>query len=129
MDLKRVGANRNFGYTAAFEDEVPTIEFLGESGGISFSVARADGMGAQGEYDYVVNLSSDDVAEMLIFLAEQQDISKSKSLCNALRRSSNAILRLLILSSGLPFLFQPTERERRVKGIKRKLDERRNGEN
>jgi hypothetical protein len=109
MDLKRKGRNRDSGFHTAFENRSARLSFDPTLGFVHFNVVGADGMGAQGEYEYSVSLSSNDLAALIEFLSQQQSLIENGPLNAQLRLQSHSLLRLLIASSGLPYALQPTE--------------------
>ena len=109
MDLKRKGDNRDSGYSVAFKNKSPRLSIDAALGHLHFDVAGADGMGAQGKYEYRLTLDAGDLCVALEFLAKQRTILEEGALNTHLRSQSHSLLRLLVASSGLPLALQPTE--------------------
>ena len=107
MNLKRKGAKRNTGYSVAFMEKGPSISYDKVSGELSLTVSRAQGMGAQGLYEYVVTLSPSDIGEVLKFIAAKGLPFENGPLRHRIVDASHAILQLLIGSSGLQFSIAP----------------------
>jgi len=103
MELSRIGANRKDKNSIAFSGKKPKISINKETDAIIFEVKSADGMGAQGQYDYTLSLSVEDIKCLLDFLAKQRRIFEDGPLQGVLESTSNSLLRLLIASSSLPF--------------------------
>ncbi len=109
MDMKRKGHNRDSGYSIAFENKSAQFSVEVSSGQVHLDIAGAEGMGAQGEYEYRITLDTSDLCALLEFLAEQRTILEEGVLNTQLRTQSHNLLRLLIASSGLPLALKPTE--------------------
>lgn len=120
MELSRMGTNRKEVRKKAFSDAVPTLNFDAKSGNIQLSVRDANGMGAQGKYDYTVTLNPNDLKSILELMSKQHCAFKESELQQTLISSSNALLRLLIASSGVPFEVAPSEAELRLAALKEK---------
>ena len=121
MEVSRIGAFRKEVRTTVFKDREPSLSFDEKTGNLKLLVKNAEGMGAQGHYDYTVTLSVDDIKSILKLLSKQHSAFKESELQKTLTSSSHALLRLLIASSGAPFEVAPSEAELRAKALKEKL--------
>ena len=107
MNLKRKGTNRDSGYRTAFKEKNPSISHEKDSGELSLTVSKARGMGPEGQYDYVVTLSPNDISEILKFIAIKGLSFENGPLRDSIVNSSHVILQLLMGSSGLQLSIVP----------------------
>ena len=121
MELSRMGTFHKEVRKKAFSDAEPSLSFDAKTGSIQLSVRGANGMGAQGKYDYTVTLSANDLKSILELMSKQHSAFKESELQQTLIGSSHALLRLLIASSGVPFEVAPSEAELRMAALKEKI--------
>src|SRR5450830_594243 len=117
MELSRIGANRKELKMKAFSEKEPSLSFDLETGGLTFLVQHADGMGQQGQYNYTIKLDTNDLKAIFMFLAEQPSAFEPSQLQTLLEESSHSLLRLLIASSSLPFQLAPTKEQLKLKAL------------
>lgn len=110
MDLTRMGANRKEVRSTAFTGKEPSLSIDQKTGSIKLLVRYAAGMGAQGEYDYTVTITPEDLSAILSVVSmEPTAFQAGSQLQKALEFSALGILRLLSAASTLPFQLEPTE--------------------
>lgn len=124
MKLSRIGANRKESRGIAFSNKVPEVSLDSKSGDVNLVVRYAEGMGAQGQYDYTIALSPKDISAILTHLSIQRSAFEPGQLQDILRESSPALLRLLFASSALPFLLAPTNTQLELQAAREKAAQR-----
>lgn len=126
MDLSRTGANRKEVRSTAFSNHKPTLTIDPQTGSISLVVRRGDGMGASGQYDYTIVISTADLSAMLEVVSKERTAFQDGPLKGALEASAAYLLRLLAAASALPYQLAPTEAQLRMQAVKRKIEAKRN---
>lgn len=119
MDLTRIAANRKAGLTAAFSDRRPSVTIDDATGAIKLVVPRAEGMGAQGQYDYTVSISPNDLIEILYSISMNPALGQRGKLQESLASSAVPLLRLLSAASALPSQLAPSATENMLESLKK----------
>lgn len=128
MDLTRIGANRKEFRATAFADRQPSISIDAKSGSIKLLVRCADGMGAQGRYDYTIALSPTDLSELLNLVSAERTAFQPGELQACLALSAAALLRLVSAASCLPFQLAPTEEQIKLRQARARIEAKRAAE-
>ena len=121
MELKRRGSNRDSGFTSAFSGKKPKIRFVKSSGAVELAVDGANGMGAQGAYEYVITLGPNDVQAILSFIGSQRAAFEDGPFRESLVKASHGLLRLLIGSCGMPLLLPPSPEDLKLQELRQRL--------
>jgi hypothetical protein len=119
MDLTRTAANRKAGLTTAFSGRKPSVTIDESSGAIKLGVTRAEGMGTQGQYDYTVLISPDDLAAILSTISTSPAPGQKGKLQESLASSAVPLLRLLSAASALPSQLAPSASEKILDSLKK----------
>lgn len=120
MKLTRIGANRKEVQALAFENQSPAVSVESTSGVISLLVKNAKGMGAQGRYDYTVELSAEDLMNILNKLSLSRAIFTEGPFQLELEKAAASLLRLLASSTALPFQLAPSKAQLLLQQMKEK---------
>ena len=119
MDLTRIAANRKAGLSTAFRGQKPSVAIDETTGAIKLVVSRAEGMGAQGQYDYTVLVSPDDFANILDAISTNPALGQKGKLQESLATSAVPLLRLLSAASALPSQLAPSASENMLASLKK----------
>lgn len=102
MLLKRWGANRDCGWTALINKEA-TVSWNKKDSCVKLSARRVNDPNGNGQYNYDVELSLEEIAKILTVVSEQAVDNSSAAVKDKLAHSTKPLFRLLMASSGLPF--------------------------
>lgn len=102
MLLKRWGANRNSGWTGLINNKDFTASWNKKDSVVELTVKRVNDPNANGQYNYEVVLSLEEISKILALLSDQALQHSSEVTSQKLSSSTRALLRLLAASGGLP---------------------------
>lgn len=102
MLLKRWGANRNSGWTALINNKDFTASWNKKDSVVELTVKRVNGTNANGQYNYEVVLSLEEISKILALLSDQALQHSSEVASQKLSSATRSLLRLLAASGGLP---------------------------
>lgn len=120
MKLTRIGANRKEVQALAYENQLPIISVDAGNGVVSLLVKDANGMGAQGRYNYTVELSAEDLMQILNKLSLSRAIFSEGPFQSGLEKTAAALLRLLASSTAIPFQLAPSRAQLLLQKMKEK---------
>lgn len=121
MELSRMGANRKEVRSVAFTEQKPEIMIDSKTGDLKLSIRYANGMGTQGQYNYLITLSPEDFFLLLHAVAAERSAFQPGNLQATLQSSAAALLRLISAASLLPFQLAPTEAQLKFQAAQAKL--------
>jgi hypothetical protein len=107
MLLKRWGANRNSGWTALINKKEPAVSWSKKEQCIQLNIRRVNDPNGNGQYNYEIDLSTEEIAKIIDALAKDGITHSLESVSEKLAPSTRSLLRLLLAAGGLPFPEQP----------------------
>lgn len=99
MEVRRAGANRNSGYTVLV-NKAPSVTWRASTGHLQLDVRRVS-HGDQGQYNYTVLLTADDIAELLSGLSKE---AATPAVADVVRPLMRELGRLQLAAAGVPLL-------------------------
>jgi len=102
MLLKRWGANRNSGWTGLINNKDFTASWNKKDSVVELTVKRVSDPSANGQYNYQVVLSLEEISKILVLLSDQALQHSPEVTSRKLNSSTRALLRLLAASGGVP---------------------------
>jgi hypothetical protein len=107
MLLKRWGANRNSGWTPLINNKEFTASWNKKETAVELTFRRINDPNANGQYNFEVVLSLEEVSKILTLLSEQALKHSPEVIAQKMAGDTRALLRLLIASGGVPFAPPP----------------------
>lgn len=96
MELRRWGANRNTGYTSVFKKK-PNITWRASTNELELEVRRVS-QGDQGQYNFKVLLTAEDIQELLVGLSKEAALG---DMANVMRPVLRELFRLQLAAAGV----------------------------
>lgn len=96
MELRRWGANRNSGYTSVFKKK-PAISWRASTSELELDIRRVS-QGDQGQYNFKVLLTPEDIQELLASLSKEAALPE---VAQAMRPVLRELVRLQLAAVGV----------------------------
>lgn len=97
MELRRWGANRDSGYTTIFNKK-PIVSWRASTNELDLYIRRV-AQGSQGQYNYRLLLTPEDIQELLIALSKEAALP---AVAQAMQPVLRELVRLQHTAAGIP---------------------------
>lgn len=95
MELRRWGANRDSGYTSLFK-KTPTVSWRASTNALELDIKRV-AHGSQGQYNYKLVLTPEDIQELLMALGKEAALPE---VAQVMRPVLRELMRLQLTAAG-----------------------------
>jgi hypothetical protein len=112
MLLKRVGANRNSGWTELIKRSDVSVSWARHQQNIRLSIRCVSDVHLNGQYNYELDLNLEELVKILECLSELDLYEAGDNIAEKLAPATRSLLRLLIAAGGFPQLTQDSKSPR-----------------